>query len=57
MKKTVLLALCMLCTTVFSQEITIDRDLTNWKRIGKNVASDGSVTGTGKYSLRVGSDS
>ena len=57
MKKTVLLALCTLCTTVFSQEITIDRDLTNWKRIGKNVASDSSVTGTGKYSLRVGSDS
>ena len=57
MKKIGLLALWLAGIMVFSQEIVIDRDLTSWEKHGKNVASDAAINTSGKYSLRLGSNS
>ena len=57
MKKIGLLALCLAGITGFAQEIVIDKDLTSWEKFGKNVASDAAINTSGKYSLRLGSNS
>ena len=57
MKQICLLILFGFCMTVFAQDITFDKNLTGWKKIGRKVASDGTIKTSPNYSLHLGSDS